>query len=482
MIGAIINQGPSDWEIIQQENGQAQITLGGTFSVPDTALNVGVDHAVPVVRVVSEEDNSRIIPWTPAQYTLTEPEAFRGTWSIALQVPAGGLYRIETGVDSAGADGTYVWMFRGDLRFHIGVGNIFVIAGQSNAAGFGQDPAADAPQPGVHVYRGNGSWNLAVHPLNESTDAGDENSNTEIRVTGTSPFLSFGKMFRQLSGCPVGLVPAAKGGSPIDLWDKDGDGMLYRNMLRKLRLCGGKTAGILWYQGCADTVGDAPHVYEKKYRNMIRYIREDLGRQVPFFTFQINRELSSPYDEGWGIVREVHRQVACDTPDVYILPTLNCSLCDDVHNNSGSNVLLGERMGRLCAHVLYGAAEFAAPDIERAAFVSDQELILTFSHAEKGFLLNRKNAGDCGFSAADCEGRIPLGRISCLPGEPGRLSIEVLRTPGQEVSVSFCDQAVPSFTPPLAAVTYLPPLAFYRYPASFLPSAYPFCHAGHRSQ
>ena len=463
MTGAFIKQGPADWTVLQQENGKADITLSGTFCVPQTALNVGVDHAIPVVRVVSEEDNTRIIPWTAAEYTFTEPEAFRGTWHITLSVPAGGLYRIETGVDSSSADGTYVWMFRGDLRFHIGVGNIFIIAGQSNAAGFGQDPAADAPQLGVHVYRGCGDWGLAVHPLNESTGACDENANTEIRVTGTSPFLSFGRMFRQLSGCPVGLIPCAKGGSPIDLWDKDGDGMLYRNMMRKLKLCGGKTAGILWYQGCADTIGDAPYVYEQKYHYLIKYVREDLGWSVPFFTFQTNRELSSPYDEGWGIVREVHRRAAVDIPDVYVLPTLNLSLCDDVHNNSGSNVLLGERMGRLCAHVLYGTPQFSAPDILDASFMSDHELVLTFSHGEQGFLLNRKNAEDCGFSVTDESGTIPLGAIKSLPGTTGRLSIELTRVPGQDAYVSFCDQAVPTFTPPLAAVTFLPPLAFYRF-------------------
>lgn len=463
MIGVLIEQGPADWTILQQENGKADITLSGTFSVPVEALNVGVDHAIPVVRVVSEEDNVAVIPWTAAEYTFTEPDAFRGAWRITLCVPAGGLYRIETGVDSSSIDGTYVWMFRGDLRFHIGVGNVFIIAGQSNAAGFGQDPAADAPQLGVHVYRGSGNWALAVHPLNESTDACDENANTEIRVTGTSPFLSFGKMFRQLSGCPVGLIPCAKGGSPIDLWDKDGDGRLYRNMMRKLKLCGGRSAGILWYQGCADTIGDAPFVYEQKYYNLIRSVREDLGFPVPFFTFQTNRELSSPYDEGWGIVREVHRRAAVEIPGVYVLPTLNCSLCDDVHNNSGSNVLLGERMGRLCAHVLYGTAGFAAPDILDASFESEQELVLTFSHAENGFLLNRKNAADCGFCVSDAGGVIPLGAVKSLPGGAGRLSIELMRAPGQDAYVSFCDQAVPTFTPPQAAVTFLPPLAFYKF-------------------
>lgn len=466
MIGVLLEQGPSDWEMLQQEDGKASLDLCGSFSVPEAALNVGVDHAIPVIRVLREQDNSQVIPWTPAQYELTDKENFQGRWQITLELPAGGLYRIETGLDSSSIDGVYVWMFRGDVRFHIGVGNLFVIAGQSNASGFGQDWANDEPQLGVHVYRNCSSWNLAAHPLNESTDAGDENANSELRVSGTSPFISFGRNFQKLSGCPVGLIPAAKGGSPIDLWDREGTGTLYRNMLRKISECGGRIAGILWYQGCADTIDDAPAVYEEKYRRFISNVRSDLGWQVPFFTFQTNRELSSVFDEGWGIVREVHRKTASDTPGIYIMPTLNCSLSDDVHNNSGSNVLLGERMAKLCGHVLCGTADFQAPDIVSAVFSADDEVTVTFSNAEHGFVMYRKNASDCGFTLSDSHGSLPLGYACTSPAQPGAIIIKLLRKPAENLEISFCSQAVPTFTPPVSAVTYLPPLAFYRYPVN----------------
>lgn len=466
MIGVLLEQAPSDWEILQQEDQMALVDLSGSFSVPDAALNVGVDYAIPVVRVLREQDNSQVIPWTPAEYEFSDKQAFRGRFKITLQIPAGGLYRIETGLDSASIDGVYAWMFRGDVRFHIGVGNIFIIAGQSNAAGFAQDWANDEPKLGVHVLRNCNSWSLAAHPLNESTDAGEENTNSELRVSGTSPFLSFGRNFQKLSGCPVGLIPAAKGGSPMDLWDREGDGMLYRNMFRKIDQCGRKIAGIFWYQGCADTVDSAPAVYEEKYRRFIQNVWDDLGWQVPFFTFQTNRELSSVYDEGWGIVREVHRKVASDTPGVYIIPTLNCSLSDDVHNNAGSNVLLGERMARLCGHVLCDTPDFQAPDIVSARLTSDRELTLSFSNVGTGFILYRKSAADCGFSVNDSEGPIPLGQAAIRKDCPEDIRIELQRTPSGPVSVSFCWEAVPTFTPPVSAVTYLPILAFYKYPVS----------------
>lgn len=514
MTGVIIEQAPADWEILQQRNGAAEVNLSGSYSVPQAALNVGVDHAVPMVRVVRESDNFQIIPWTPAEYVLTDTTAqtdrtiqtgttvhtystvhtnrsrFTGYWHIVLTVPAGGLYRIETGLDSASTDGTYIWMFRGDIRFHIGVGNLFVIAGQSNAAGFGQDWANDEPELGVHVYRNNDTWSLAAHPLNESTDADDGNANTEVRVSGTSPFLSFGRSFLKLSGCPVGLIPAAKGGSPIELWNREGDGSLYRNMLRKIRACGGRTAGILWYQGCADTHGSSPLVYREKYRRLIANTREDLGYCVPFFTFQLNRELFSSNDEGWGMIREIQRTVPSDTPEVYVLPTLTCSLTDEVHNNSSSNVLSGERLAKLCGHVLCHTPKFEAPDIMSADIRSAEHqygvigntdientvirnvdisgkhlLVLTFSNAEYGFILNRKTAGDCGFTASDREGAVELGSIACSAEHPEQLIIELLHAPKGELLVSFCSEENPSFTPPTAAITYLPPLAFYRFPA-----------------
>jgi hypothetical protein len=84
-------------------------------------------------------------------------------------IPAGGLYRLETrhqpGNQPAGE-----WAERGDMRHFLGVGDLWVIAGQSNSAGYGRGPVFDPPELGIHLFRNNGQWALATHPLNESTD------------------------------------------------------------------------------------------------------------------------------------------------------------------------------------------------------------------------------------------------------------------------------------------------------------------------
>ena len=96
MHGITLTSAPADWEILQQEEGSARIHLEGKYKVHPAAIQVGVEKAIPVARVMREEDNSTVIPWTPAR-TVNQGEDFTGTFETDLVVPAGGLYRIEIG-------------------------------------------------------------------------------------------------------------------------------------------------------------------------------------------------------------------------------------------------------------------------------------------------------------------------------------------------------------------------------------------------
>ena len=87
-------------------------------------------------------------------------------WHVAFDVPAGGLYRVETYMEYEGWDG--LSSTRGDMVHNIGVGDVFVAAGQSNAAGRAKDPIEDGPELGVHLLRPSGRWDLATHPLGET--------------------------------------------------------------------------------------------------------------------------------------------------------------------------------------------------------------------------------------------------------------------------------------------------------------------------
>ena len=63
------------------------------------------------------------------------------------------------------------WAQRGDTRQHWGVGDVWLIAGQSNCAGYGKDPVEDPSELGVHLLGNDLHWDLATHPLNDSTNS-----------------------------------------------------------------------------------------------------------------------------------------------------------------------------------------------------------------------------------------------------------------------------------------------------------------------
>lgn len=62
MHGVFIEKGLSDWQIVQHHDKKANVTLSGNWIVPKAAIKQGVEDAKPMIRVLSEEDNSQIIP------------------------------------------------------------------------------------------------------------------------------------------------------------------------------------------------------------------------------------------------------------------------------------------------------------------------------------------------------------------------------------------------------------------------------------
>lgn len=116
-------------------DGKATVALKGNFQVHPAAIEVGVERVTPVVRVMSEDDNMTVIPWTNADH-FTCNEKFQGEFEVTLEIPAGGPYRIDTSLETKSTVPDLTWLYRGDCVLHLGVGNLFIIAGQSNSAGY----------------------------------------------------------------------------------------------------------------------------------------------------------------------------------------------------------------------------------------------------------------------------------------------------------------------------------------------------------
>ncbi len=471
MHGITLTEGPCDWEILQQKEGKAEVVLKGTFCVHPAAIEVGVEKVTPIVRVMSEQDNSTVVPWTTAQQYEYD-ENFVGSFETVISIPCGGPYRIDTSLETKSTVPHLIWLYRGDCVLHIGVGNLFIIAGQSNSAGYSRDYCMDAPSMDVHLFRNRNKWDIASHPMNESTAAGSL-PNEEMGVAGVSPYLSFGKCYAKLTGMPVGLIQTALGGSAMARW-KPMKGDLYGNMIDKIHQTKGAYAGILWYQGCSDAMPGCAEYYLDNFREFVEGVRKELGYEIPFFTMQLNRQINGAYDACWGMVREAQRRAAKEIPGVSLITTTNLSLSDDIHNSASANVSLGEKLARQCGAILNGLEEYQPPEVVDVAWASREEkqkykldgngiwMRVTCEHVKTCLVIYSTEGEDSGFSLMDEEGEIHILHICGSRENKNHLYLELGRKPRGTSELSFAWQADPVKLPPVDEVTYMPLVSFYK--------------------
>lgn len=453
MFGVLIEKGPCDWQVFQQENGQAEVEVCGRYIIPP-----GVEMTKPVVyvRVMQEDSGREVLAWQPAEILENQ------RWQLTLTIPAGGLYRLESCLADS-TDEVLEWATRGDMRYHLGVGDLYVIAGQSNSAGYGKDSFYDPPELGVHLCRNSMRWDLAVHPMNDSTDIAHP-ANLEGANPGASPWLSFAKTIHRETGLPVGLIQTSLGGSPLSRWNPRQEGDLYQSMLETVRNLGGKIRGVLWYQGCSDTDEEESKTYEERFSQMVTAFRQDMAEEVSWLTVQLNRQLKLPEqipaDDGWGRVREAQRQAARKLSNVWVIPARDCGLCDSIHNTAAANVMLGERAARTALRVLYQKPGWElAPDLASARRNEDV-VELTFSHVTTRLLPFDSPETICrGFTLWDEHRKeIPILRAEIAVNHVRLFLQEAVE---EKIFVSAGWQMDPPAALPADASTRQPILSFY---------------------
>jgi len=458
-IGVILKKGPQPWAIVQQKDGKAEIGLSGIWHTEEK-----VSGAQVYARIVREETAETVTDWIAA--TMEEGRA----WSVKMEgVPAGGLYRIETSLQVNG-NPALEWAMRGDMIHHVGVGDLWIIAGQSNAAGYGKGPVNDPPEPGIHLFRNSNRWDLATHPFNESTNTMHA-ENRETANPGHSPFLAFARILKRELGYPIGLVQTALGGSPLQAWNPNEEGLLYRNMLNIAREAGGSARGVVWYQGCSDCYPGMSETYADRFGEMVARWRRDLGDpELPFATVQLNRCTSPATEEddrAWSQVREHQRAAANAIPHATVIPAIDCPLSDEIHNSPAGNLLIGERMARAVLADVYGRAIHArAPEISEARRVAGAEgksaVELTFDHVG-GYLVSI-GPKEPAFAIEDEEGAVQVEGWS-ISGNRAIVVHLARELRGQAYAHGGYGRN-PAVYYPVDSLTYMPTLAFYRFPVA----------------
>ncbi len=465
--GAIIATGPSDWQILQQDqSGNARIALTGRWAPKESMGLLGAAGGTVEMRLVREDSGVPVnaaLDWRAAE---TDAD---GAWRGELQpVPAGGPYRLETRFNPKG-NKLGEWSLRGDMRHFLGVGDLWIIAGQSNASGYGRAPYDDAPELGLHMLRHHGAWTLAAHPLSDAT-ASVFPASRETYNTGHSPFLHFARSLKRGLGHPIGLLPAALGGSPLRDWHPE-SGPLFANLKAMVDRAGGRVKGLVWYQGETDAEPGTAADYLNRFLASAEGWRKALGADLPILTVQLARYLSDRpggEDREWSQVREAQRVAAMRDARVFTVPALDLPLDDTIHIGTAGNLILGNRLAACALGAVYaqgkhsdrGAApEWRAPDVAEAVMDGPQVVRLRFAP-----VISRLESQDPKarpFRVEDADGAVPIEKILYFHRDSVKLFLA--RAPSGPVRVS-CGYGEDPDTLPVDVERLLPVLAFHSVP------------------
>ena len=356
--------GIQNWQVLQQIDGFAGVTITGEIDgwLKNPVLEAEISCAAAFYGVrlqIAEEDTGRALtPWV-------EAKAENGVWSCEITgIPVGGLYCVRQQlVFYSEEKGFSNWAFANVVK-HIGVGDVYLIAGQSNAVGWAKGLMYDPVQLGVSMFEQGSGWELACQPMGGRGSA----------------FFTFGKQLNTRLGYPIGLIPRAIGGAPITDWM---DGGCHMERLKKEEI--GRIKGVLWYQGCTEANDGGECDYAGMFENVVEQFRKKFEDDtLPVITFQLNRlrsfDASGVHDAGYDRIREIQRTMPKRIPNVYVLPTIDLTtMSDSIHNSMASNRYLGERAAWFAMDVIYGRDKiYEVPDIERIEQIGGKTLKLIF--------------------------------------------------------------------------------------------------------
>ncbi|MEP6670949.1 MAG: sialate O-acetylesterase [Chthoniobacter sp.] len=305
----IILTAPLDYQVIQRMSRTVgEVRIRGTFA------DAGVAKAIFETRMFTEKSDG---PWQKLAVRVSG-ESFEGT----SKEVAGGWYRLQV---RALQDGKIV----GDATVeHVGIGEVFVVAGQSNSANHGETKQ-NTQTKRVAAFDGH-RWRLADDPQPGASGMGG------------SFMPPFGDAVVQRFNVPVGFIACGIGATSVREWLPKGatfpypptiesrvtqlpdgswesNGEAFANFVARMKQAGPHGfRAVLWHQGESDAnQKDAArtlpgNLYREYLERVIRESRREIGWDAPWFVAQVSYHV--PGDEASPDIRKAQASLWRDGP------------------------------------------------------------------------------------------------------------------------------------------------------------------------
>lgn len=304
----------------------------------------------------------------------------KGQWTGSLSVSIGKLLPIDantyalTGIPMGGPytitlqDTDSIYTFT-----NIYVGDVWLLAGQSNMEGAGRMRKTDhqyiqSPIQAVRALYMDDRWDFAEPRLHQlwlskyPAHVHTYTANMEAKATspqrclddppapqirGVGPGFFFAKALYEKTGVPQGVIPCAVGGAPITMWTPPTDGSenYYTAALHKIELCGKNIRGIFWYQG--EGYGGDLTDYCKRFSAMRDGFAACCGvENLPTVQVQIFRCHLPGYRNSESIYsrfRQFQWDLSFTQPSLITIASNDLDLDDLIHLSADSQEKLGKR-------------------------------------------------------------------------------------------------------------------------------------------